>query len=108
MRFYVNCQTHAGERVYLQFQAEPQTRVQVPAVFQVTCPSGTLGTYQANQVMAEVGPALLLGAAAGAVLFLLDPLLGLLGVLGGAFGVGISEKEKVNRFNQSMSVGTQR
>lgn len=105
MRFYAMCRSHANERVYLQFQNVPATRDQVPRLFHVTCPSGTQQTFGARDVVAEAGPAILLGAAVGAVLFLLDPLLGLLGLLGGAIGGGMSEKEKVDRFNSSTGFG---
>lgn len=101
MRLFVWCAVHPAEKVYLQFTKQPSTRDEIPWQFSVQCPQGVIYTYARNAVEAEVGPTFLAGAAVGALLFLIDPLLGLLGALGGAVGVGATEADKVKVFNSS-------
>ena len=104
MRFYVICKFHqdSQERIYVTFEREPQTRAQVPPFFNLTCPIlKASNPYLASDVKAEVGAAPIGGAALGALLFLIDPLLGLAGVLIGALGANATEQEKVNAFNES-------
>lgn len=101
MRFYVLCYYHPGEHIYINFGRELQTRSEVPFQIGLTCPSGIYGSYNNRQVIAEVGTEPLAGAIIGGLLFLIDPLLGLLGALGGAASVNAKEQEKVNRFNNS-------
>lgn len=67
--------------------------------FQVTCPNGYTGSYSNWQVMAE--PGFPIGILVGAALFLIDPLLGILGgALGGLMG-NAEEQRKANRFNNN-------
>ena len=99
MRFYVMCGIHPNEKVYVRFQTEPHSRQEVPAFFQVTCSNGYTGTYSNWQVMAE--PGFPIGLLVGAALFLIDPLLG---ILGGALGGALSnadEQQKADRFNRN-------
>jgi hypothetical protein len=99
MRFYVMCPVHYGERVYVRFENEAQirTKADLPFTFQVVCPSGVTTIYSRSQVTAEAG--FPIGVFIGAALFLVDPLLGLLGVLGG--GILGNEDTAVNTFNSS-------
>ena len=100
MRFFVNCKYHRGEKIYVQFVTPPQVRSQVPP-FNATCPQGFTTIYDRNDVFAELGPAFVGGAIVGALLFLLDPILGILGVILGGLGVGAAEQTAVDNFNKS-------
>ena len=102
MRFYVTCKYHPQERIYVTFQQEPVTRARVPRVFTLKCPSmpNLATSYFPNDVYAEVGPPIG-GALVGALLFLVDPLLGLAGMIIGATIHGQSEQDRVRNFNNS-------
>lgn len=100
MRFYVNCRYHKGEKIYIQFATVPKVRSQIPP-FEVTCPQGFKETYYKDDVFAELGPAFVGGAIVGGLLFLLDPILGILGVILGGLGVGATEQSAVDNFNKS-------
>ncbi len=59
-------------------------------------------SYYPNEVFAEIGVAPLGGAAVGALLFLLDPLVGLAGMIIGAALGGAAEQQRVDAFNNSL------
>lgn len=99
MRFYVMCGYHSNEKVYVRFQTEPHSRQEVPAFFQVTCPNGYIGTYSNWQVMAE--PGFPIGMLVGAVLFLIDPLLGLIGAAAGGALSNADEQRRADQFNRN-------
>lgn len=102
MKFFVWCKTHAQEKVYINFQPPlPKVRSNIPYTFNLTCPRGSINRYSNREVFAEMGNASLAGAAIGGLLFLLDPILGILGaVLGGTISAS-AEKESVDKFNNS-------
>ncbi|MEM4068145.1 MAG: hypothetical protein QXV17_14940 [Candidatus Micrarchaeaceae archaeon] len=100
MRFFVYCKYHSGEKIYIQFTTVPQVRSQIPP-FNATCPQGYTAPYNKDDVIAEAGPAVVGGAVVGALLFLLDPVLGILGAILGGLGVGAAEQAAVERFNKS-------
>ena len=99
MRFYVICGSHPNEKVYVRFAKEPRSRYEVPAFFQVTCPNGYTGSYSNLQVMAE--PGFPIGILIGAALFLIDPLLGILGGTLGGLMSNADEEQKAKRFNNN-------
>ena len=99
MRFYVPCAIHPNEKVYVRFEREPHSRQDVPAFFKVTCPNGFNGTYQKRQVMAE--PGFPIGMLVGAILFLIDPLLGLIGAAAGGALSNADEQRKADQFNRN-------
>ncbi len=102
MRFFAWCKTHPQEKVYINFQGQaPKTRADVTYSFNLTCPRGSTNWYTNRDVQAEMGSASLAGAAVGGLLFLLDPILGILGaVLGGTISAS-AEKENIDKFNNS-------
>jgi len=102
MKFFVWCKTHGQEKVYINFQAPlPKVRSDITPTFNLTCPKGNINWYSNREVFAEMGNASLAGAAIGGLLFLLDPILGILGaVLGGTISAS-AEKESVDKFNNS-------
>ena len=101
MRFYVMCRFHGGERIYITFQRQPRTRSEIPVTFNLTCPTGVASVYTNREVIAEVGAAAVGGAVLGGLLFLIDPLLGLAGMILGAAGANQAEQQSVDAFNQS-------
>ena len=104
MRFYVICKIHQHEqeRIYVVFQSEPATRGQLPMFFTVACPSTKIPiNYTPADVIAEVGAAPIGGAIIGGLLFLVDPLLGIIGLIAGAAGVNNAEQQRCNIFNNS-------
>ena len=105
MRLYVMCKKHPQEKIYLSFTGEqPQSRGQINLpIFSVECPSTRrFYNYARDEVVAEEGAALpLTGAALGALLFLINPISGMIGTLVGAAGGRASEVDKVKRFNES-------
>ncbi len=95
------CRFHPGERIYISFQRIPSVRQEIPAFFNATCPSGITGSYTNGEVIAEVGDAAIGGAIVGGLLFLVDPLLGLAGMIIGALGANATEQQRVEAFNRS-------
>lgn len=102
MRFFVWCKTHAQEKVYINFQQPfPKVRSDINYQFSVTCPRKSTSLYFNRDVFAEMGSASLAGAAVGGLLFLIDPILGILGlILGGTISAS-AEKDAVDKFNNS-------
>ena len=100
MRFYVYCKSHLGEKIYVQFPTPPQLRSQVPP-FNAKCSQGSTHIYYNGDVFAELGPAVIGGVVVGALLFLLDPILGILGMILGGLGVGAADQAAVDKFNNS-------
>ena len=101
MRFYVICKSNQQERIYVSFEKEPITRSDIPPAFDLKCRNGQINTYTNKEVIAEIGIEPLVGGLLGGLLFLIDPILGLIGTVATAFGTGIKETEKVNQFNNS-------
>lgn len=91
------CSSHQNEKVYVKFKQEPRSRQDVPALFQVTCHSGYTGTYSRSQVMAE--PGFPIGVLVGTILFLIDPLLGLIGGVAGGALSNADDQRRANQFN---------
>ena len=102
MRCFVWFKTHGQEKIYINFQAPiPKVRSDINYAFNLTCPRGTTNLYTNREVNAEMGSGSLAGAAIGGLLFLLDPILGILGaVLGGTISAS-AEKDNVDKFNNS-------
>jgi len=101
MRYFVWCKVHPGEKIYINFQNQPKTRSEIPSLFSLKCPKGSTSIYSNRDVQAEIGETAIAGALLGALLFVIDPVLGLLGAItGGAIG-GLSEKQSVDNFNNS-------
>lgn len=103
MRFYVKCKEYGHiEKVYVRFAQEPNVRSDIPFwSFQMKCSQGHIHTYYRYEVIAEVGLAPIGAAILGGLLFLVDPLLGIIGAGAGLFGVAANEEERVRRFNES-------
>lgn len=101
MRYFVQCRTHPEERVYITFKPEqqPPDRSQVAAQFWLKCNLGALNIYRREEVFAEPGPTWLVGAAVGALMFFLDPIVGIAAAIGGAVGVRATEEAAAQRFN---------
>ena len=102
MRFFAWCKSHPQEKVYINFQGQsPKTRSDITYSFSLKCPRGSINWYTNREVQAEMGSASLAGAAIGGLLFLLDPILGIIGaVLGGTISAS-AEKDSVDKFNNS-------
>lgn len=101
MRYFVWCKVHPEEKIYINFQKQPQTRAEIPQVFSLKCPRGVTSSYSNRDVQAEMGGTAIAGALLGALLFVVDPVLGIIGALtGGAIG-GSAEKQAVDKFNKS-------
>lgn len=102
MKYYVFCKEHPEEKIYINFGKEIATKNDVPfSCFSLTCPTNNLShTYNINNVKAEEGFALG-GAFIGALLFLVDPVLGLIGAIAGLLGMAKNEHDKVEKFNNS-------
>ena len=99
MRYFVGCHSHPGERVYITFKPEPPDRANVPEQFWLRCNQGAQNLYRREEVFAEPGPAWLVGAAIGALMFFLDPIVGVIAAIGGAAGVRATEEATAQRFN---------
>ncbi len=101
MRFYVICRAHPNEKTYIKFEREPQTRAEVPTYFSATCSGGIQNHYTNTEVIAEIGAGEI-GIATLVTIgaFFLDPILGILSILGST-AYGASEKSKVDKFNNS-------
>lgn len=101
MRYFVDCKVHSGEKIYVNFQKQPKTRSEIPSTFSLKCPKGSMSAYSNGEVQAEIGGTAIAGALLGALLFVVDPVLGLLGAItGGAIG-GSADKQAVDNFNNS-------
>ena len=69
--------------------------------FTLSCPTTNHRyVYNANEVQAEAGIALG-GALVGGLLFLIDPVLGLIGSIAGLIGMTKKEQDRVRKFNSS-------
>lgn len=104
MQFYVLCKEagHNAEKIYVKFDNQPKLRSEIPlSAFQLTCKSGHTNIYFRNDVFAEIGLEPIGGAILGALLFILDPLVGIAGAATGLFGIAARENEKVKTFNSS-------
>jgi hypothetical protein len=104
MRFYVNCKQpgHTSEKIYITFEHEPQLRSDIPFyTFQMKCSAGHISSYNRNEVMAEIGFEPIVAAIVGSLLFIVDPLLGVIGAGSGLLGIAARESDKVKRFNES-------
>ena len=102
MKYFVYCKEHHDEKIYINFGKEVKTKNELTyECFSLICPtSKTTYLYNINEVKAEVGPAFG-GALVGALLFIIDPVLGLIGSITGLLGMAKIEQEKVNKFNNS-------
>lgn len=105
MQFFVYCKHpgHTNEKIYIRFEREPQVRAEIPFwTFQMTCPQGSTNTYYKNEVHAEVGLEPVGGAILGGLLFLVDPVAGVIGAGAGYAAVKKAEDEKVKKFEASV------
>ncbi|MHB1645908.1 MAG: hypothetical protein ACYCSW_05290 [bacterium] len=102
MKYYVFCKEHSQEKIYIDFGKEISTKDEIPySCFSLKCPTTNNSyNYNANEVMAEAGTALG-GALVGALLFLIDPVLGLIGSVAGLLSKTKIEDDKVLKFNNS-------
>lgn len=98
MRYYVICPD--GDKVYLQFPNNPKTRDKIPQRFSVTCLHGIDFVFLNQQVKAEMGVSPQGGAVLGAFGFLIDPVVGLAGMLFGLVA-GKQDEQDVEVFNKS-------
>ncbi len=98
-RFYVMCAYHPGERIYIDFDIEPETRLDIPPEIGLICQDEKYNVYSNRDVIAEIGIGKMAagGAIIGGLLYLIDPILGIIGI----FGVAKREKDKVEKFNNS-------
>ena len=101
MRFYVICKSSPQERIYVSFEKAPVMRADIPNNFSLKCKNGQTANYSNKDVIAEIGIEPLVGGIIGGLLFLIDPLIGLIGTIIGAGGTGVNEVNKVNKFNNS-------
>lgn len=105
MKLFTYCQFHPREKIFVDYTRwlgkEPSTRSEVPFSFTLVCPQGFRATYTNHQLQAEVGLAPLGGAVLGGLLFLIDPVLGIIGAIGGAVAGASSDQAKVDKFNRS-------
>jgi hypothetical protein len=102
MRFYVICRVHPNEKIYINLANAPTVRNDIQATpFQLTCGSNHTDTYSRQEVLAEIGLAPVGGLILGSVLFLIDPIIGIVGASAGLFGLAAAEQERVRRFNES-------
>lgn len=103
MRYYVNSRINPNQRIYVTFGSQPAKRENIPyETFFVTDVSGIQQLYTRRDVLAEAGaePA---GVAlvVGALLFIVDPLLGILAGLGSGILANQTEEDRVRIFNES-------
>lgn len=101
MRFYVTCKPNPQERIYVSFERSPVTRQDIPANFPLKCKNGQEDNYTNKDVSAEIGIEPLAGGILGGLLFLIDPLLGLVGAIAASAGTMVKEADKVKKFNES-------
>ena len=105
MRYFIICRdpSHGQEKVYLNFpNPQPTVRNEIPyPAYEVVCPRGYRAIYSRMDIRAEVGLEPLGGLIVGGLLFLVDPLLGVMGASAGLFGVAAEEERKVRVFNES-------
>ena len=103
MRFFVYSRSYPQQKLYVNFGRDLATRGDIKDdFFAVADYNGVQQYYTRNDVFAEVGPEPA-GAALiiGALLFIIDPVIGLLGgALGGLFA-NQAEQDKVKQFNES-------
>ncbi len=103
MRFYVNSRINPTQRIYVTFGMQPAKRENIPyETFFVIELNGVQQLYTRNDVLAETGTepagiALIIGA----LLFIVDPLLGIIAGLGSGILANQSEEDRVRIFNQS-------
>ena len=103
MRFYVQSRLDPQQKLYIRFAVEPQKKENIPyELLNVNDINGILQIYNRREVWAEPGdtPA---GVAlvVGALLFIADPLLGILGGLGSGLLASEDERKRVKIFNSS-------
>ena len=106
MRFYVKSRVDNSKKLYIQFDKglEPPTKQEVPfETFNIKDIDGSDQQYNKEDIQAEVGMEPIGGAIIGGLLFLIDPLIGVLGSLLGTVGVMKKEQEKVNKFNKKIT-----
>ena len=104
MQFYVICKTQgrATHKAYIRFNPEPRVHSEIPYFeFELICGLGHRHRYLRNDVHAEVGLEPIGGAILGGILFLIDPVAGVIGAGAGLFGMWKAEQEKVDRFEAS-------
>ena len=103
MKYYVFCKEHPQEKIYIDFNnVEISVKDDVPyPCFTLSCPTTNhRNVYNANEVQAEAG-IVLGGALVGGLLFLIDPVLGLIGSIAGLIGMTKKEQDRVRKFNSS-------
>lgn len=93
--------TSARERLHKLSGVTSQNEVRYNPLFKSQVSRGSINWYTNREVQAEMGNALLAGAAIGRLLFLLDPILGILGAVLGGTIIPSAEKNRVDRFNNS-------
>ncbi len=103
MRYYVTSRMNPNQRIYVSFGSQPPKRDNIPyETFLVTDLNGVQQLYTRRDVWAETGaePA---GVALviGALLFIVDPILGILAGLGSGILANQTEEDRVRIFNQS-------
>lgn len=103
MRYYVISRINSSQKIYVSFGSQPAKRENIPyETFLVADLNGIQQLYTRQEVWAETGtePA---GVALviGALLFIVDPLLGILAGLGSGILANQSEEDRVRIFNQS-------
>ena len=103
MRFYVNSRINPTQKIYITFGMQPAKRENIPyETFFVRDLDGVQRLYTRGEVRAETGtePA---GVALviGALLFIVDPLLGIIAGLGSGILANKSEEDRVRIFNES-------
>lgn len=104
MKYYVVCS--CDEKLYIDFEEfQPLTRQEIrtvhPQGFTFTCSKGHQHHYYALDIKAEIGASALGGAIAGAFGYLIGPVAGTIGVIGGALLATISDQNRVEEFNRS-------
>ena len=101
MRYFALCKVHPQEKIYISLQNQPKTRSEILPTFTLKCPKGSISVYSNREVQAEIGGTAIAGALLGALLFVVDPVLGLLGAITGGVIGGSTEKQAVDNFNNS-------
>lgn len=101
MRYFVWCKVHNQEKIYINFKNQPKTRAEIPSTFTLKCPRGAISSYSNHDVQAEIGSTAIAGALLGALLFVVDPILGIIGALTGGVIGGSAESQEVDKFNKS-------
>ncbi|HUC38928.1 MAG TPA: hypothetical protein VL944_02250 [Candidatus Acidoferrum sp.] len=102
MRFFVQSRIDPQRNVYVHFDKQVTRRADIPEYFSINDINGAQQTYHRREVRAEVGPEPVgVALVVGALLFIIDPILGILGALGGGILSTQSEEERVRVFNSS-------